>query len=260
VGVKSRLGQNFLIDHGAQQRIVAALSEGATVEIGPGKGAITELLAQRAGPLVAVELDPLLAAGIQARWGERITVLVSDILQVDLTALAAELGAERIAVVGNLPYYITSDILLHLFAHAGVISHAVLMVQREVAERIVAEPGSRDYGMLSATAQLHARCELLFSLPPSAFSPPPEVWSSVVRLWFQPRFQELAVEPRAFLSHLRLSFAQKRKTLGNNLRAGGLSAERVAAALASAGIAAQRRAETLTLEEQARLFHLLQQR
>ncbi|HEY0786140.1 MAG TPA: 16S rRNA (adenine(1518)-N(6)/adenine(1519)-N(6))-dimethyltransferase RsmA [Acidobacteriaceae bacterium] len=271
---KARLGQNFLVDAEAQRAIVEALGDvrQATVaEIGPGAAAITDLLAGRARRVIAIELDRALAAALRTRFllsnaeagYERVQVLEQDVLAVDLTALAASLPVSDegpgagLAVVGNLPYYITSDILLHLFRHQAVLGRTVLMVQREVADRMVAEPGGREYGMLSASCQLYARVERLFTLPPRAFSPPPQVHSSVVRLTFAPRFAELGVEPAAFLAHLRVCFAQKRKTLANNLRAAGVAGAVVAEALAEAGIEAQARAETLTLEEQARLFRAL---
>ena len=283
--MKPKLGQNFLVSVSAQQAIADALgdvSQQTVIEIGPGKAAITDLLAKRARRLIAIELDRTLAAALRTRFlvssagAERVQVLEQDVLKVDLTALAAQLGDDtgesspsvqampeaapsksKLAVVGNLPYYITSDILLHLFAHQAVLSRAVLMVQREVADRIVAEPGTRDYGMLSATCQMYARVERLFTLPPEAFSPPPQVHSSVIRLHFAPRFLELGVEPVAFLKYLRSCFAQKRKTLANNLRAAGQSVSRIDAAFEQAAIPAQARAETLSLEEQARLFHAL---
>jgi 16S rRNA (adenine1518-N6/adenine1519-N6)-dimethyltransferase len=167
-------------------------------------------------------------------------------------------AGESADVIGNLPYYITSDILLKLFA-AGVdggINRAVLMMQREVAERVAAAPGVRDYGVLSATAQMHAQVEDLFTLPPSAFSPPPEVYSTVLRLHFAPRFRELRVDASGFDAFLRQSFAQKRKTLQNNLRAAGYSAAELSTAW-PAGIPSQARAESLSLEAMAELYRAL---
>jgi 16S rRNA (adenine1518-N6/adenine1519-N6)-dimethyltransferase len=274
--MKARLGQNFLVDVGAQRAIADALgdvSQQTVVEIGPGRAAITDLLAARARRVVAIELDDALAAGLRTRFvlsnaevgeGRGVEVLHRDVLQVDLTELAGafvspdDSGARaKMAVVGNLPYYITSDILLHLFKHEAVLGRAVLMVQREVADRIVAVPGTREYGMLSATCQLYARVERLFTLPPEAFSPAPQVYSSVVRLTMAPRFDELGVEAVGFLGYLRVCFAQKRKTLGNNLRAAGYAAGAVERALGGGGVSSQARAETVTLEEQAQLFHAL---
>jgi len=258
--MKARLGQNFLVDAQAQRAIADALgdiSKQRVLEIGPGKGAITDLLARRAGELIAIELDRDLASALRTRFltSANVQVIEQDILKVDLTELA---GLHKLFVIGNLPYYITSDILLHLCAHAAAISRAVIMVQREVADRIVAQPGTRDFGMLSATCQLYARVERLMNLPPEAFSPPPEVHSSVVRMSFAPRFEELHVEPQAFLAYLKQCFAQKRKTLANNLRAAGYAAEVVESALKLAGVKPQARAETLSVEEQARVFQELQ--
>jgi 16S rRNA (adenine1518-N6/adenine1519-N6)-dimethyltransferase len=160
-------------------------------------------------------------------------------------------------VVGNLPYYITSDIVLRILELHPNIERAVIMVQREVADRISAAPGSRDYGLLSATAQLFARVEKLFTLPPSAFSPPPEVHSSVVRLTMAPRLEELQVAEEPFIAFLKLAFAQKRKTLVNNLRSQyELSAIR--AALKSASLRPDVRAEAMSLEKSAAVFRALQ--
>ncbi len=153
--------------------------------------------------------------------------------------------AEKLRVVGNLPYYITSGILLHLFHFSSSIATAVIMMQREVADRVAASPGSRDYGLLSATTQLYAKVERILTLPPAAFMPPPDVHSTVLRLTMRPRFAELGVEPDTFLPFLRQSFAQKRKTLGKNLRAAGFNYARIAAALEKSAIPASARAEEL---------------
>ena len=156
-------------------------------------------------------------------------------------------------MVGNLPYYITSDILLHLFDYYDQFDLMVIMVQREVAERIAAKPGSRDYGLLSATAQLYTQVEKLFSLPPGAFSPPPKVHSSVLRLRVAPRFNELNVPGEEFIEFLKLAFGMKRKTLVNNLKK-RYSEEQVRNALKQAGARADVRAEALSLENTAAIF------
>ncbi|HEU5351970.1 MAG TPA: 16S rRNA (adenine(1518)-N(6)/adenine(1519)-N(6))-dimethyltransferase RsmA [Terracidiphilus sp.] len=257
---RSRLGQNFLHDAQAIQRIAEALGRCAgrtVVEIGPGRGAITRILAARCARLLAIELDPELAAQLRAELaGENATVLTEDVLQFDFAAAAAAAG-QPLLVAGNLPYYITSPILLRLAAAHASLEHAVLMVQREVADRVAAQPGGRDYGLLSATVQLYGPVEMLFTLPPSAFSPPPKVHSAVFRWRFAPRFTQLGVLEKPFLNFLRALFAQKRKTLVNNLRAAGFSAPDLAAALAHASIPVQARAETLALEEFAALWHAL---
>jgi 16S rRNA (adenine1518-N6/adenine1519-N6)-dimethyltransferase len=230
------------------------------VEIGPGGGAITEVLSRRAGRLVAIELDRELAPRLRAQFADTpsVEVIEADVLAVDLDSLRR--GEERLLVVGNLPYYITSDILLRLFHFHASISRAVVMVQREVADRVAAVPGTRDYGLLSATTQLYARVERVLTLPPSAFLPPPEVHSTVLRLTMQPRFAELGVEPDKFIAVLKQSFAQKRKTLAKNLRAAGFDGACVAEALQSAGIPSMARAEELGPEPMAALWKGLQGR
>ena len=257
---RSRLGQNFLHDTSATQRIVAALgncSQRLVVEIGPGKGAITRLLAARARQVLAIELDPTLAARLRDTLPpERVTVAPIDVLNFDFAAAAAGAG-ERLIVVGNLPYYITSPILLKLAENAASLDFAVLMVQREVADRVAAAPGSRDYGLLSVTAQLHGSVQTLFTLPPEAFSPPPEVHSTVFHWRFRPRFTALGIDPTSFTAFLRQAFAQKRKTLVNNLRAAGYTAVRIQAALSIAAIPPATRAEALSIEELAALWKCL---
>ena len=258
---KSRLGQNFLIDAQAAQRIVAALGDVAdrtVVEIGPGRGAITDALAARAGHVLAIELDRDLAAELRGRFApDRVAVIEQDVLEFDFAAASAQ-ARGRLRVVGNLPYYITSPILLHLARSHAALESAVLMVQREVADRVTASPGSRDYGLLSVTMQMYGPVSQLFTLPPSAFSPPPKVHSTVFRWRFAPRFAELGVEETGFQRFLRQVFAQKRKTLANNLRVAGIASAAAAAALASAGIAAQARAEAVPVEALAALWRALQ--
>jgi 16S rRNA (adenine1518-N6/adenine1519-N6)-dimethyltransferase len=258
---KPKLGQNFLVDDTARHAIADALgdvSKRTVIEIGPGHGAITEILAGRANRLIALELDRSLAAELSFRFRDQpqVRIIESDVLKTDLRALVPD--GETVDVIGNLPYYITSDILLRLFSAgaAGLVSRSVLMMQREVAERVAAAPGVRDYGLLSATAQMNAEVEELFTLPPSAFSPPPEVYSTVVRLHFAPRFEELAVDSAGFDAFLKQSFAQKRKTLNNNLRAAGYSIEALAAAW-PASMPQQARAEALALELMVELYRSL---
>jgi 16S rRNA (adenine1518-N6/adenine1519-N6)-dimethyltransferase len=258
---KPRLGQNFLVDAEACRRVVGALgniAEDAVLEIGPGRGAITSLLARAAGHLTLIEFDPLLAAGLTGEFAAKPNVEVrhADILSLNLTALA-EKRQHKLTVVGNLPYYITSDILLHIIAHHTAIDRAVLMVQREVAERVTAPPGTSDYGVLSATMQLYGTVELLFTLPPSAFQPPPEVHSSVFRFYPRPLFNELAIAPEEFVPFLRASFAQKRKTWSNNLRSAGFDASAIATAVLSAGLDANVRAEAVDLKRMAAVFRAL---
>jgi 16S rRNA (adenine1518-N6/adenine1519-N6)-dimethyltransferase len=258
---KPRLGQNFLNDTQAIERIAGSLGDlsGRTVvEIGPGAGAITSALVARASHVIAVELDPGLAAHLREEFpAEKLTVYQQDVLAFDFAAVAAK-AAQRLLVIGNLPYYITSQILLKLAAGHASIDRAVLMVQREVAERITASPGSRDYGLLSVTAQIYGPATELFTLPPSAFSPPPDVHSTVFRWRFAPRFAELDVEEASFLPFVRKVFAQKRKTLSNNLRVAGVSPDNISSALTQARIDPRARAEQLSIETLAELWQALQ--
>ena len=260
--IKPKLGQNFLRDEQAIQRIAASIGDctGRTVvEIGPGKGAITGALSARSRRVLAIELDTELAARIRDEFSsDRVTVMNQDVLDFDFTALSAELG-DRLLVVGNLPYLITSPILLKLAANSAAIDRAVLMVQREVADRVAASPGSRDYGLLSVTVQMYGPVEKLFTIPPGAFSPPPKVHSTVFRWRFEPRFAELKVDhPLLFLGFVRKAFAQKRKTLANNLRAAGIQPQTIDAALSMAGIDPLARTESLAIETLATLWRSLQ--
>jgi 16S rRNA (adenine1518-N6/adenine1519-N6)-dimethyltransferase len=258
---KPKLGQNFLIDDNARHAIADALgdiSNRTVIEIGPGHGAITEILAPRAKKLIALELDRALAAELTFRFRDQpnVQIIEVDVLKADLSTLIPP--GETADVIGNLPYYITSDILLKLFAAGtlGIVSRAVLMMQREVADRVSASPGVRDYGLLSATAQMNAQVDSLFTLPPSAFSPPPDVHSTVLRFQFAPRFNELGVDAPGFDAFLRQCFAQKRKTLQNNLRAAGHTAADLAAIWPSS-IPPQARAESVPLESMAELYRSL---
>jgi len=258
---KPKLGQNFLVDEDARTRIAEALgdvSSKTVIEIGPGHGAITEILAARAGRLLCIELDDALARELQFKFREHpnVEILQGDVLKANFIGI---LGAgTQASVVGNLPYYITSDILLALCAANECLDRAVLMMQREVAERVAAMPGTREYGLLSATIQMYARTAELFTLPPEAFSPPPEVFSTVVRLEFAPRFAELQVDASGFDAFLKRSFAQKRKTLANNLRAAGYAAETLQAAW-PANVPREARAEALSLEQMAAVYRAFAQ-
>src|SRR5271163_777811 len=268
---KPKLGQHFLASDSFAQQIVDALgdtSQSTVLEIGPGRGVLTSLLAKRARRLIAVELDRVLAAQLRLRFGmfPNVEVIEADILSVDFDSLfgpkpglrrpGIEFRPEPANVIGNLPYYITSDILLRLFDYSKYFETIVILVQREVADRIAAEPGSRDYGLLSATAQLYARVEKLFTLPPGAFVPPPKVHSTVLRLTIEPQQEKLGVAGDGFIDFLRLSFGQKRKTLWNNLKAKYEGAE-LKRALAEAKVKATARAETLSLEESAAVYRAL---
>ena len=258
---RPKLGQNFLVSPTAQAAIADALgdvSRRTVVEIGPGRGAITAILAARARRLVAIELDRNLAASLREQFANRpsVEILEQNVLATDFAALRGA-EEEKLLVVGNLPYYITSDILLRLFRFHASIERAVVMIQREVAARVAAHPGTSDYGMLSATTLMYAHVESLLTLPPEAFSPPPQVHSTVLRLTMAPRFDELQVAPDEFLPFIRSCFAQKRKMLTRNLRNAEFEAEAIAAAMEKYGVSAGSRAEELQVEALAGLWREL---
>lgn len=232
--MKAPRGQNFLHQPAWLERVAAAIGPADTlIEIGGGPGNLTALLARQTRRLLVIESDAALAQGLAAAGYD---VIAGDVLATDLTALA---GGAPVRVAGNLPYYITSPILLHLFRHAASITDATVMVQREVAERLAAQPGTRAFGLLTATAQFYApRIARLFDLPPGAFRPAPQVHSSLVRLEFAPQGEALDVDEAGFMAFLRLAFAQKRKQLGPRLGRPELKA----------------RAEQLSLAELAALY------
>ena len=268
---KPKLGQHFLVSDNAAMRMADALgdvSQSTVLEIGPGRGVITSLLAKRARRLIAVEIDRVLAAQLRLKFGmtPNVEVIEADILSIDFDSLfgpkpglsrpGIELKPNPVRVVGNLPYFITSDILLRLFDFAKYFDIIVIMVQREVADRLAAPPGGSDYGLLSATAQLYAKVEKLFTLPPEAFEPAPKVHSTVLRLNVAPQIEKLGVAGDGFIGFLKLSFAQKRKTLWNNLKSRYDEAE-LRRAMTQARINPSARAETLSLKQSATLFRAL---
>ncbi len=242
-----KLGQHFLASRTHLDQIAEAVSSGRApliVEIGPGRGALTELLLPRADRVVAIELDRALASYLREKFAgaENLSIVEGDVLETDL----GQWGTATIA--GNLPYYITSPILEKIFALGIRMSHAVVLVQREVAERLVAKPGSRDYGYLTVETNLFCAPELLFRVPGAAFTPPPKVESAVVRL--VPRAPESwdIRNQKSFLEFAGRAFRMKRKTLRNNLVPFyGRSIE--------SRLEARLRAEQLSLNELVRLFH-----
>lgn len=273
-GRKPKLGQHFLINDSNASRIVEALgniSQSTVLEIGPGRGVLTSLLARQTRRLIAIELDRVLAAQLRMKFAlyPNVEIIEGDVLAIDFSTLfGPKPGSSRpglvqtpepVPVVGNLPFYITSEILLRLFEFRQCFSTIVIMVQKEVADRLAATPGSRDYGLLSATAQLYARVERLFTLPPGAFSPPPKVHSSVVRLTLSPRIDSLHVDEEGFINFLKLSFGQKRKTLWNNLKT-EYAPDSLKQALQQAGVKPTVRAEALPLEKSAAIFRALASR
>jgi 16S rRNA (adenine1518-N6/adenine1519-N6)-dimethyltransferase len=212
--VPRRLGQHFLTRQSVLEHIAVAVCPDncdTVIEIGPGKGALTSHLLERSARVIAIEIDSVLVQYLRSKYRDdgRLQVVEADILKTDLTQWGP------VAVAGNLPYYITSPIVHRVLSLGPLLQRAVFLVQKEVAERIIAVPGSRDYGYLSVQTQLLSIPELLLTVPAAAFRPPPKVDSAVVRL--MPRAELLIPDSTAFLKFAGLCFRQKRKTLRNNL-------------------------------------------
>ena len=235
-GAKKHLGQNFLHDAAVIDRIVHAIAPkpGDTlVELGPGQGALTFPLLRAHGALTAIEFDRDIIAPLSARASEygALRLINANVLDVDFTALAADAGAERIRLVGNLPYNLSSPILFHAVDHLAAIQDMHFMLQKEVVERMAAEPGSKVYGRLSVMLQAVCHVVPLFVVPPGAFRPAPKVDSAIVRL--APRDPStIGIEhPKVFSQLVRAAFGQRRKTLRNALNGFATSEQIVAAAL-----------------------------
>jgi 16S rRNA (adenine1518-N6/adenine1519-N6)-dimethyltransferase len=261
-----RLGQNFLVGRGVVDRIINALgprSDETIIEIGPGKGALTHRLAAEAGRLIAIEFDRNLGPALAEKFASRdnFTLVQADALTTEFCA--AIQPATQARVVANLPYNISTAILQRLIEQRSCITEMVLMLQREVVDRITAPAGSTERGYLSVVVEAYCETEKLFDVAPGAFRPVPKVWSSVVRLRVRPQM-EVAVDEQLFLRLVSAGFAQRRKTILNNLRnapprlqelikpRGGVSI-----ILCEANIQPQRRAETLTVAEWFSLARLL---
>ncbi len=262
LGPKKGLGQHFLWQSAVVERIAEAAelrSDDVVVEIGPGLGILTAACARRAGLVIAVEIDEALIPALSEVLDgyQNVRVVVGDARSVDFRQLVeryAPWSRRPCKVVGNLPYYLTSPLLMRLLQGEFVAELLVFMVQKEVAERIVAEPGGKDYGSLSVAVRYWAEPEYLFSVGPQAFVPPPEVTSAVVRLRRRKRPPVDVADEELFFRVVRAAFTYRRKTIRNALQqAGLLSPEDAAAVFAASGIAPERRGETLGLGEFAAL-------
>lgn len=256
------LGQNFLIDDSVLDAIIegAEIDENSCVlEVGPGFGTLTQRLCMSAKKVVCVEIDkdvlPILNESISEF--DNVTVINADIMKTDIAALIKkEFGAERVKVCANLPYYITSPVITALLDPSLPIDGITVMIQKEVAERIAAKPGTKSYGALTAAVTYYANPQILKDVPPSAFMPQPKVWSSVIRLKMREKPAAEVKSEEMFFKVVRASFALRRKTLLNALTKSAefsLSKDEAAHILESAGIDPQRRGETLSLDEFAKI-------
>lgn len=251
LSLSKRLGQNFLISEQAVNQIVASASlssQDTVLEIGPGIGTLTQGLAETGARVVAVELDAKLIEVLATTLAgyDNVRVVHGDILKTDISR---EIQAEKYKVVANLPYYITTPIIMTLLERRLPIELLVTMVQKEVAQRMTASPGGKDYGALSVAVQYYTDPELLFDVPPNAFIPAPAVDSSVVRCTVREKPPVDIVDERQFFRIVKGAFSQRRKTLANALKTTGLSSGHIAAMLEQAQINPMRRGETLSLAE-----------
>ena len=259
---QKRFGQNFLIDGNVVEKIVreaGVTKDDFVLEIGPGIGTMTQLLCENAREVAAVEIDTNLIPILKETLApyDNVTVINEDILKVDIPALAQEKnGGRPIKVVANLPYYITTPIIMGLFESHVPIDSITIMVQREVADRLQVGPGTKDYGALSLAVQYYAKPEIVLNVPPTCFMPRPNVGSAVIRLK-KHETCPVQVDDAEFMFRLiRASFNQRRKTLANGLSNSSeltLSKEKIAEAIESLGVSPSIRGEALTLEQFAQL-------
>jgi len=254
IRMSKKLGQNFLIDESVVNNIVeaAGIAHGdAVLEIGPGIGTLTQGLAEAGATVTAVEIDrrllDVLAKTLEGY--DNVRVVHGDILKIDISETV---GAPRYKVVANLPYYITTPIIMGLLEARMPIDVLVTMVQKEVAQRMVAVPGTKDYGALSVAVQYYTKAEIMFIVKPDSFIPPPSVDSAVIRCTVREK-PPVQVDEKIFFRVVKAAFAQRRKTLSNTLKTSGVPAETLKVILAAAGIDGNRRGETLSIDEFAAL-------
>ena len=216
---RKRFGQNFLHDQGVLQRIDQAIRPKTTehiVEIGPGLGALTQYLVEGAGHIDAVEIDRDLITPLETQFGGKISIHNTDALKFDFCSLASK--GEKLRIIGNLPYNISTPLMFRLFEQKGCIKDMHFMLQQEVVNRLVAAPGSKSYGRLSIMAQYYCQAESLFHVPPEAFNPPPKVHSAIIRLIPHPQPKVDVTDLKQFEDVIRQAFSQRRKTIRNTLK------------------------------------------
>ena len=251
IKMSKKLGQNFLIKRGIVDEIVKAadLQEGEPVlEIGPGIGTLTQGLAQSGANVTAIELDTRLLEVLDTTLAQysNVTIVHGDVLKLDVPSI---MNNEPFKVVANLPYYITTPIIMSLLESRLPIERLVVMVQKEVALRMVAKPGTKDYGALSVAVQYYTKPDIVLDIPPKSFLPAPAVTSSVIRCVLRDKPPVDVIDEKLFFRVVKAGFAQRRKTFANTMKTTGLSKDRIEELLAKANIDGQRRGETFTLQE-----------
>lgn len=251
IKMSKKLGQNFLIKRGIVDEIVKAadLQEGEPVlEIGPGIGTLTQGLAQSGANVTAIELDTRLLEVLDTTLAQysNVTIVHGDVLKLDVPSI---MNNEPFKVVANLPYYITTPIIMSLLESRLPIERLVVMVQKEVALRMVAKPGTKDYGALSVAVQYYTEPDIVLDVPPKSFLPAPAVTSSVIRCVLRDQPPVDVIDEKLFFRVVKAGFAQRRKTFANTMKTTGLSKDRIEELLAKANIDGQRRGETFTLQE-----------
>ncbi|MFV0528390.1 MAG: 16S rRNA (adenine(1518)-N(6)/adenine(1519)-N(6))-dimethyltransferase RsmA [Lachnospiraceae bacterium] len=265
--LQKRFGQNFLIDHNILSKIVTSADinkDDFVIEIGPGIGTLTQYLAEKAGTVYTIEIDKSLLPILHDTLQDfpNVQVVNEDVLKVDLRSLVREKNADRpVKIVANLPYYITTPIIMKLFEDQVPLISATIMVQKEVADRMQTGPGSKDYGALSLAVQYYAAPKIVATVSPSCFIPPPKVYNTVIQLTRHREPVVKVVNEQRLFEIIRASFNQRRKTLVNGLRNSGVLSyqkEEIETAIAACGFSANIRGEALTLEEFALLANTLE--
>ena len=251
IKMSTKLGQNFLIKRGIVDEIVhaAELTPGEPVlEVGPGIGTLTQGLAQSGADVTAIELDRRLLEVLDTTLAsyDNVRIIHGDVLKLDVPSI---MNHKPFKVVANLPYYITTPIIMSLLESKLPIERLVVMVQKEVALRMVAKPGTKDYGALSVAVQYYTEPDIVLDVPPKSFLPAPAVTSSVIRCVLRDKPPVDVIDEKLFFRVVKAGFAQRRKTFANTMKTTGLSKDRIEELLAKANIDGQRRGETFTLQE-----------